>query len=559
MALHGAACETTTWQLAVARDLSPNAAESAAVACALARLLERLAACISLRACSFYWVMISLFFGQGPQHIVFGEPATKLLDAWSDLTANATLRLQSLRGKDMSKIRAKGFHLAGHDVGPPSHAADATSTMLLFADSPSHFEAPRVAPFVHQLRCYAHAQGMGFVMDSGGARVDDLHLRTIDISIQQEFFVSAREASSAEAAEAAELVENLLFGHLELAGRLRSLETKLAVNYASPLHFGRAWAMSEQLAPMEPGALLIYFDSDVTIRPDSWRVGLAERLVQLHKGPSLPHVFIADTWVGTDCVNSGFIAVRNTPLGRLFLELWKEKLWWSSSWDQAALGETVLELVGLEVKKLSAGKRVYDHHCLRFLLPYQKMYMFGKYCDCWQARLEHLAGPYRRRQSRVVGFVDPEKLEVNFLPNNLFHDHQYQLERMHLDPRASKHFWTPLVIHWAGLPRFRVDFMEELFEAFNFTIAEDGCARASPADEHKQVGFNMAPLRFGTFARQKRCCDNMASYTDKSAWPWSEEDGGWKAVQWWGCQEWMPLIERDCYRLFDTHFPSSNA
>merc|ERR1712000_239065 len=110
--------------------------------------------------------------------------------------------------------------------------------------------------------------------------------------------------------------------------------------------------MGEQLSNLEPGALLVFYDADVTVQPDSWHRSLTELLLaQPVDGGGTAHIFIADTWLGTECVNSGFLALRNTPIGHLFLELWKEKLWWASSWDQAALAETVLEIIGAEAWK----------------------------------------------------------------------------------------------------------------------------------------------------------------------------------------------------------------
>lgn len=42
------------------------------------------------------------------------------------------------------------------------------------------------------------------------------------------------------------------------------------------------------------------------------------------------------------------------------------------------------------------------------------------YCDCWQAKLAEMIGPYRRRHSRIVTFLDPEDVDVNFVPNCYF-------------------------------------------------------------------------------------------------------------------------------------------
>ena len=36
----------------------------------------------------------------------------------------------------------------------------------------------------------------------------------------------------------------------------------------------------------------------------------------------------------------------------------------------------------------------------------------------WQAKLAEMIGPYRQRSSRLVSFLDPEHVDVNFVPND---------------------------------------------------------------------------------------------------------------------------------------------
>lgn len=540
----------------------------AAVSCALAGLLARFDICTSVRCCMYYWAMISLFFGRGPEQLIFNTTDAEVSQAqdwaWSFLTSNFSKRVQDLRSSELAKLNLQHtFHLHGHAPGPAASDADAATTILLYADSPQHFNNRYVAPFVAQLRCHAGAKGTRIVLDPKGSRVRHRHLTTMDVSIQREFYFSSREADDAAHDDAKGVLSNILSGRLEFTGQLPRLESTLALNYASSLHFGRAWAMAEHLVDLEPGALLIYFDSDVTVRPDSWRRGVADRLLSHFHGKPLPHVFIADTWVGTDCMNSGFVAVRNTEVGHLFLRLWKEKLWWSSSWDQAALAETVLELAGVESSKRSSGYAPYDHTCIRFLLPYQKLYMFHKYCDCYIAKLEKLLGPYRRRLSHIIGFVDPERLEMNYVANNLFHDHGYQLDKMGLRPSAEHPYvFRPLVVHWAGLGLYKTELVSELYSYLNASADSNGCMWAPPADENDQeeaFNSNLAPLTFGSYARQLRCCQQMVARTDKKKWPWNQEDKGWATVHWWGCREWQPLIDQDCERLFGLRIEYTNA
>ena len=37
---------------------------------------------------------------------------------------------------------------------------------------------------------------------------------------------------------------------------------------------------------------------------------------------------------------------------------------------------------------------------------------YAMYCDCWQSVLSDMIGPYRQRRSRLVTFVDPERLDA---------------------------------------------------------------------------------------------------------------------------------------------------
>ena len=157
-------------------------------------------------------------------------------------------------------------------------------------------------------------------------------------------------------------------------------------------------------------------------------------------------------------------------------ELWRQKAWWPVSWDQSALAESVLELIGwafgaepcgfwswpfcrtdcthLYTAKLGGlemtllGRPGYRSQCLRYLFPiaplacevqislpfahsswwpdfYKSTRSFAfafrnglvpyaMYCDCWQSVLSDMIGPYRQRRSRLVTFVDPERLDASW-------------------------------------------------------------------------------------------------------------------------------------------------
>ncbi|CAE8606641.1 unnamed protein product, partial [Polarella glacialis] len=173
------------------------------------------------------------------------------------------------------------------------------------------------------------------------------------------------------------------------------------------------------------------------------------------------------------------VALRNTRNARLFLELWQQKIWWSVSWDQSALAETVLEMVGLEVRKLSHGTRGYNSQCLRYLFPIANgMVPYKMYCDCYQAVLSDLIGPFRQRGSRIVGFVDPERVDVNFVPSDLFVGHTFDLAKMRLGAGENRPALNPLIVHWAGTGKMRL-WMAEQYLAVRFgTNMSDGICAA---------------------------------------------------------------------------------
>mmetsp|Transcript_73024 Transcript_73024/g.144772 ORF Transcript_73024/g.144772 Transcript_73024/m.144772 type:complete len:559 (+) Transcript_73024:53-1729(+) len=535
----------------IARQLLPSEAPLTAV-CGLAALLEGISHCNTVAACSFYWVFSVLLFGVWHRgQSLIHTPQAK---AWDDLHLSLQKRIYKARAADLWPLARQQLDLYGHTRPPPMPALEQGSVLLLYGDSPAYFEQPEVSPFVRQLRCYASTRGMRFAIDSKGPRVQHKQLARLDVSIQGEFFVGTTATDHAMVAETSELVADLFFrGRHERARELQEFEGTMAVHYSPPLHFGRIWAIEDKLSKAAPGALVIYFDSDVTIRPDSWHKGIVQRLLEQRvSGKEAAHVFVADTWIGTECVNSGFVAIRNTRLGRRFLELWREKLWWAASWDQAALAETLLEFTGAEAWKLSGGTRHYDSHCAPLLLPVvDGTFSFTRYCDCWQGALESLVGPYRRRQSRLVSFVDPEVTEVNFIPNNLFWDHNYQLNRMTLVPQAGRPHFRPLVVHWAGLGFARLGLMRTFLKQ-NFNFSARSCpqgprwAAAALAAKPELT----ARRAFGSRARQLRCCEKLRHHADRRGWPWTEpSEEVSRVVHWWGCSEWGAVTAEDCAEL----------
>ena len=49
------------------------------------------------------------------------------------------------------------------------------------------------------------------------------------------------------------------------------------------------------------------------------------------------------------------------------------------------------------------------------------VFPYGMYCDCWQSVLSDMIGPHRKRRSRIVTFVDPERIDVPCNRTSNFH------------------------------------------------------------------------------------------------------------------------------------------
>jgi len=248
---------------------------------------------------------------------------------------------------------------------------------------------------------------------------------------------------------------------------------------------------------------------------------------------------------GIECLNSGFVALRNTRAAWDFLNLWQQKIWWAVSWDQSAFAETVLEMVGLEVAKMTHGMHGYSSQCLRYLFPIANgLVPYAMYCDCWQSMLGDLIGPYRQRRSRVIGFVDPERVDVNFVPSDLFVGHGFDLRRMRLLPHEGKPALDPLIVHWAGTGKHRLWVMEKyLAQRFNVSLA--GCPRRPP----------LPGQGFGSRARAVRCCDKLKSHAEEVA---AHRRLLKEEVAFWGCCAWRPVSKRECLELAGLTAKGSN-
>jgi len=526
---------------AAAQDLLPPGAPVEAFS-GVSALLAKLSICSTVEGCGFHWYFLALLFGSRGLEFENAE----LRYAWDGLFHNFSIRVRRARsrslramaaGRAMAEIVKERPLASVMSVPATGVAVDSDSSLVVAGHNAAYFEELHVAPFLRHLRCYAAHSGMRFVLDTAGT-----HVQHATLGVLADHYWTARNVPRDNVGTEATLralVSDLLAGRIARAAEVAQHEDTIGINIDDPAKFAKVWALARHL---QESSLTIYFDVDVTIRPDSLRWGIAKLILQEPTVGAEPyHIFVRDSWWGTEGVNSGFVALRNTRITRLFLELWQAKLWWPASHDQGALAETILEIVGMEASELSMGARGYDSQCLPLLFPVANSIVpWQMYCDCWQGTLADLIGPYRQRRSHIVGFVDPERVDLNFVPNNLFHDHAFDLGGMRLVPRGPERpALDPLVVHWAGLSVHRVWIMEGYLSK-RFNVSAAGCPQ-------RPVRRGQTP-RFGSRARAMRCCEKLRTHSDRRAWPWTEPVPE-AHIAMWGCFDWRPVSPEECIEL----------
>ncbi|CAE8584998.1 unnamed protein product, partial [Polarella glacialis] len=243
-----------------------------------------------------------------------------------------------------------------------------------------------------------------------------------------------------------------LFESIGRRAEWRRLQANLGVVNGPPVRWAKVWSIEASLKEHEA---VVFLDYDVTVRPDC--LGAARLMHELFR-PSpenvVPHIVVRDAPLGIDCMNSGFVALRRTPLTDVFLKLWKAKLRWPGiiHGDQGALAETILEMLDLEhrlTRSIQEGISLaettgYDHRCIAFLFSLANgMHSWRSYCDCYQYYLQVLTGgPFRNRTSGLVRFIDPRKIDVNFVPQQEYGGGDLKrLQRMRLLPLDLDNRW----------------------------------------------------------------------------------------------------------------------
>ena len=329
---------------------------------------------------------------------------------------------------------------------------------------------------------------------------------------------------------------------------------RLNVYSEDPAKMTKIWSIQRQLEGN--ASMVVYLDTDVIIRPDSLHSGLVPLLL-LHdstskawnrssrpgrrsrpQSPQSPRWYFCARFPSRHGVVSTLVSWRcgipvphnccwNFGDKRLIGVLFGIKVPWA---------ESLLELVGMEMQ--NRGQVGYRSQCLHFLFPGE----FGEvpynaYCDCWQDALRDMIGPYRQRpEPSVVSFVDPEELDVNFVPNDVFWDHGFSLEGMRLVRSDISEIMQPLIIHWAGREQSRhaATLCQRIFEAtvqHHFLernlFQADATAHAAHTTDAATV---FLPWKAGEGAVE--ICRKSSS-----ALRWST----FARCGYWGCCEWRPI------------------
>ena len=515
--------------------------------------LDQLSNCTSIKTCSRPWSFLAILFR--PQQR-FAKTNHPVVTAWRTLSDQLAAKVASIRQEELQSF-SRNIRLSRLLSVSETSVSETSSVLLLSADTPSYFHSASVSPFIRQLQCYAQRRHMRLLLDSGPWPV-----RYLTVGHQPPYSWSThwmpnqtplkgskvtQELSLVEEQLRSLLVDLMLHGKLQRASELLSWD-RLNVYSEDPTKMTKIWSIRRQLKGNS--SLVVYLDTDVIIRPDSLQSGLVPLLLFHSNRSGQPSfrtkdIFVRDSHPGTECVNIGFLAVRNSRATQVLLDLWQQKSHWSAFWDQSALAESLLELIGLEMQKLGKGLG-YRSQCLQFLFPAALGEVpYNAYCDCWQDALRDMIGPYRQRRSRIVSFVDPEELDVNFVPNDAFWDHGFTLEGMHLVPGRDRsrsrpvlrEIMQPLIIHWAGVGNqdMRLHFVNQyLKQKFNTSFSKGTCSRLTKVK---------VPQRFNSRVRLVRCCKNLMKRQEQL------ELVDFREMCYWGCCEWKPIRAGDCQRL----------
>jgi len=164
---------------------------------------------------------------------------------------------------------------------------------------------------------------------------------------------------------------------------------------------------------------LLVVDADQFIVPECWATSLPAILgawadmTDGSEARALPDIATRD-FGKPQTLNNGVVLVRASPRGLFFLDQLLAKAAWMQTIekDQGAFDETILEVLGMEA--VERGEEAYDSECAQYVFPNSGgNHEIGRYALCWWRVSEQLAGPFGKRKSSAVRFVDPREVDVN--------------------------------------------------------------------------------------------------------------------------------------------------
>ena len=504
-------------------DPNPLPSHCPAVARKVHFFVEQIHVCRSVRQCFLLWHFVSLYIGFPLRYYapsMFGCPPKMMMDSLA--------RLQNVveaKAKEHSWDYLKDWRKVVEAMAYPKDdllpSARSSALLMHYAAGARAMEA--AAPFADLLACFAKRQGLSFVHDKtvyfkskwlGYSRVGILpdayilgasarlfasddhpwshrsatskrsHFARWNLSASAQNLTDAGRVAGRFLLEVFQTIsqashpdwkrfrvtpaaaETLLVKLSSKTVWRRTFE-RLGVVSGPPIRWVKAFAIEKALSSHEA---VVYLDYDITVRPDC--LGAARLIQDLFSSYTslTPHIVVRDSAPGTDCMNTGFIAMRKSQISKIFLKLWRSKMGWPGALhgDQGPMAETILQLLDMErrAEQIKKGVRLsdtygYESVCLPMLFPtWDGMSSWRQYCDCWQQVLLLQVGPFQNRTSRFIKFLDPRKMDVNFVPQ-----HVYDLRGMRLLPwRLNKKVsclgsnssvllpeMTPLLVHWAGM------------------------------------------------------------------------------------------------------------
>lgn len=468
---------------------------------AIHQLYKRAFTCISSRECLLVWHVVHLALMRS---VMVQSMQTEWWPADWVLEINSHVPQGFASMLEAASLQT-GFHARRESLNflssPRPNQRDyrlpspAKSAILVHYFTESSSEAEEIHPFLDLLACLASRQGMDFVLDRSPHL--EIHWQakawapphTIDRYLQAQGFAprggnfsrtlvrfverwldkgggcGLHGGEDTHISEPAMADEQWLL-RLSQPHFWNMFEQRIGIVGGNPYRWAKIWAIEAALRNREA---VIYFDYDVTVRPDC--MGAVHLLDELfapeEPGGPIPHIVLRDSSPHVDCLNSGFLALRNSSLARRFLGLWKERAQWPGMAyaDQGALGEALLHLLDVErAQRLGTTEKTNTYRCVVHLLPTSAMETrWRDYCECFQSLVSKMIGDFGERNSSLVRFVNPRHFDVNYLPNS-FTDHWMKLDRMRLLPwrpdvrfegsskgRVALPPVTPFVVHWAGI------------------------------------------------------------------------------------------------------------